>query len=317
MVSTPSLIPEKVAILTGPTATGKSAWALELAQKHGAVEIINADSLLIYRGLNIGTAKPTAQELQSVPHHLVDIREPHEAFTAGDFHREAIRAIDHIHSRGKRALIVGGTGFYLKTLLYGLWPAPKSDPTLRAELEKQSNAELYQRLEARDAESALRIGRNDRYRLVRALEMIELSGMSPSEMQAQAPKDPDPRFELWVLDRSNDELYARIETRTQAMLEQGLIDEVKAMRERYMGQELPRALTSVGYRETIAYLEGILPEGRKIAPGLPGLKSEISLATRQLVKSQRTWFRGEKSSHWFMLDQDLENLRSAWRGIYG
>jgi tRNA dimethylallyltransferase len=317
MVSTPSLIPEKVAILTGPTATGKSAWALELAQKHGAVEIINADSLLVYRGLNIGTAKPTAQELHSVPHHLVDIREPHEAFTAGDFHREAIRAIDHIHSRGKRALIVGGTGFYLKTLLYGLWPAPKSDPTLRAELEKQSNAELYQRLEARDAESALRIGRNDRYRLVRALEMIELSGMSPSEMQAQAPKDPDPRFELWVLDRSNDELYARIETRTQAMLEQGLIDEVKAMRERYMGQELPRALTSVGYRETIAYLEGILPEGRKIAPGLPGLKSEISLATRQLVKSQRTWFRGEKSSHWFMLDQDLENLRSAWRGIYG
>jgi tRNA dimethylallyltransferase len=317
MVPTSSL--NKIAILTGPTATGKTGLAIELAQKHGKIEIINADSLLVYRDLNIGTAKPTLEERQQVPHHLIDIRDPHEGFTAGDFHCEAFRAIEDIHSRGNRALVVGGTGFYLKTLLYGLWPAPKSDPALREKLEKESQEELYQRLEKRDPESALRIGRNDRYRLIRALEMIELSGQSPSEMQAQAPKTPDPRFELWVLDRPNDEIYTRIETRTSAMIEQGLVDEVKTLSKRYtgQGQELPRPLQSVGYRETLAFLQGIAPEGRKIPPGFPGLKSEISLATRQLVKSQRTWFRGEKSSSWFTLDQDLPQLLEAWKKIYG
>jgi tRNA dimethylallyltransferase len=314
MVPTPSL---KTAILTGPTATGKTGLAIELAEQNGSVEIINADSLLVYRGMDIGTAKPLPAELEKVRHHLIDVRDPHEAFTAGDFHREATQAINEIHARGKRALIVGGTGFYLKTLLYGLWPAPKSDPALRQRLEQETNEELYLRLEKRDSESALRIGRNDRYRLIRAHEMIELSGITPTEMQAQTPKEPDPRFELWVLDRANDELYARIEMRTEQMIEQGLIDEVKSLQARYAGQELPRALSSVGYRETQDYLAGILPEGRKIAPGLQGLKSEISLSTRQLVKSQRTWFRGEKASQWFVLDQDLDAIHQAWKNIYG
>lgn len=314
MVPTPSL---RVAILTGPTATGKTGLAIEFAERHGAIEVINADSLLVYRGMDIGTAKPDQAERKEIPHHLIDIRDPHEAFTAGDFHREATKAIDEIHAKGKRALIVGGTGFYLKTLLYGLWPAPKSDPTLRQRLEQETNEELYQRLEKRDTESALRIGRNDRYRLIRAHEMIELSGMTPTEMQAQTPKEPDPRFELWVLDRSNDELYDRIEKRTHQMIEQGLIDEVKTLQERYKGQELPRALSSVGYRETQDYLAGIPPLGRKIAPGLTGLQSEISLSTRQLVKSQRTWFRGEKTSKWFTLDQDLAALQTSWKNIYG
>ncbi len=312
MVSAPSL---KVAILTGPTATGKTGLAIEFALKHGAIEIINADSLLVYRGMDIGTAKPTKAERNDIPHHLIDIRDPHETFTAGDFHREAMQAIEKIHSQGKRALIVGGTGFYLKTLLYGLWPAPKADPVLRAKLENETSDTLYQRLEKRDPESAIRIGRGDRYRLIRAHEMIELSGMSPSEMQAQAPKEPDPRFELWVLDRPNEELYARIEARTTQMLDQGLIDEVNTLCKRY--PELPRALSSVGYRETRDYLAGKPPEGRKIQPGLPGLESEISLSTRQLVKSQRTWFRGEKASKWFMLDQDRPALQNAWKTIYG
>jgi tRNA dimethylallyltransferase len=314
MVPTKSL---RIAILTGPTATGKTGLALELAEKHGSVEIINADSLLVYRGMDIGTAKPSQEELNRVPHHLIDIREPHEPFTAGDFHRGAMKAIDRIHARGKRALIVGGTGFYLKTLLYGLWPAPKSDPALRAKLENELNDELYQRLEKRDPQAALRIGKNDRYRLIRALEMIELSGKSPSEMQAQAPKVPDPRFELWVLDRPMEELSKRIEKRTEAMLRQGLIEEVKTLCARYEGQEMPRALSSVGYQETRDFLAGNLPEGRRIAPGIPGLQSEISLSTRQLVKSQRTWFRGEKASKWFTLDQDLPPLKDAWKDIYG
>lgn len=307
----------KTLILTGPTATGKTAVALELAQENGQFEIVNADSLLVYRSMNIGTAKPSAEELARVPHHLIDIREPHEAFTAGDFHREAWRAISEIEARGKRALVVGGTGFYLKALLYGLWPAPKSDPEIRKRLEAVSNDDLYQRLEKIDETSALRIGKNDRYRLVRALEIHEASGITPTELEAQSPQEPDPKFELWVLDRSNAELYARIKARTHAMLEGGLIEEVQALQKRYEGQPLPRALGSVGYREVIAHLEGRTPPGRKLAPGLQGVRDEIELATRQLVKNQRTWFRSEKSSIWFQLEEDLPKLRARWKSIYG
>lgn len=312
MVSTQSL--GKTLILTGPTASGKTALAMELAQKHAALEIINADSLLVYRTLNIGTAKPTAQELQSVPHHLIDIRWPNEPFTAGDFVREAESALQDVHSRGKRALITGGTGFYLKALLYGLWDAPKTDAALRAELEGYSSQELYRELEQKDAESALRIGLNDRYRLIRAIELIRLSGKTPTELQSLQPDTPNPRFELWVVDRGSDELTARIEARTRAMLQAGLIEEVRALREKYPHS---RALSSVGYRQVCAFLDGIHPDGRKPEPGVAGLESEIGLATRQLVKQQRTWFRGQKNARWYTLDRDRDLLLSDFGKLYG
>ena len=222
-----------IGILTGPTATGKSGLALQFARKHPQIELINADSLLVYRGLNIGAAKPTPTELQEVPHHLVDIRNPDESFTAGEFLRAAQEAIRSISERGKRPLIVGGTGFYLQALLYGIWEAPSADPRTRTLLEEKSNSILHQELLSIDPPSALRIGLSDRYRLIRALEIIKLSGQTPTELQAKTPRQADPRFHLWVLDRSNEELQERIQHRTRAMLRQNFIAEVQALRDQF------------------------------------------------------------------------------------
>lgn len=305
-----------IGILTGPTATGKTEFALRLARKHREIEIVNADSLLVYRGLDIGTAKPAPAELAEVPHHLIDIRNPDEPFTAGEFFREAQRALQGIEARGKRALIVGGTGFYIKALLFGLWQAPAADPAVRERLSQLPDAELYSRLESRDAASALRIGPRDRYRLVRALELIELTGKTPSELQAEAPSEPDPRFELWVVDRPQAELDRRIAARTQAMLDAGLLEEVRRIRERFPSS---RPLQAVGYAQACAYLDGIAPAGRKVPPGIAGLRQEIELATRQLVKGQRTFFRGFeiRDLNWFELDRQAPDLERAMERIYG
>ena len=300
---------KKIIILTGPTASGKTALGISLALERGGYEIINADSMLVYRKMDVGTAKPTPSELAEIPHHLINIREPNEAFTAGDFVRETRRAIDEITQRGKRPIIVGGTGFYLKALLYGLWDAPKADPSIRKRLDQLTSPDLYDQLTQRDSVSALRIGINDRYRLVRALELIEASGKSPTELQAAQSTEPDPLFDLWVLDRPNAELHERIERRTRQMLDSGLIEEVQKIRTEYPGA---RALASVGYRQVCDQLDGVKPAGRIVKPGLPGLEEEISLATRQLVKSQRTWFRANKNARWFMLDQDLPLLKQAF-----
>jgi tRNA dimethylallyltransferase len=303
----------KVAILSGPTAAGKTRLALDLAKGHPGLELVNADSLLVYRGMDIGTAKPSLEDRAAVPHHLIDVRNPDEAFTAGDFVREAEAAIAAIHARKGRAMIIGGTGFYLKALLYGLWATPPSNPTIRARIERSTSRELYDALYKRDEKSALRIGVNDRYRLVRAWEILELSGKSPSELETASPKDPDPRFELLVIDRADEELDSRIKTRTAAMLEEGLVEEVKKIRTAYPGA---RSLGSVGYAEVCGYLDGRKPDGRNPRPGLEGLIDEINLSTRQLIKRQRTWFRSEKSTHPYTLDKDRCALEKRLEEIY-
>jgi len=304
----------RTGILTGPTATGKTAIALAFARARPEIEIINADSMLVYRGMDIGTAKPSPAEQKEVPHHLIDVREPDQPYNAADFRQDVLGTIESLHARGKRALIVGGTGFYLKALLYGLWDAPKADPALRAGLEALPTEALHQELAARDPAAAARIGTGDRYRLVRAVEILRLSGKTPTELEAASSSAPDPRFALWIIDREPAELERRIAARTRLMLEQGLLDEVRAIHARHPGC---RALDAVGYAETVAHLEGNLPKGRKVAPGLAGLASEIELGTRQLVKRQRTWFRGQTEGGWFMLDRDLPKLQAAMAEAYG
>ncbi|HUP58032.1 MAG TPA: tRNA (adenosine(37)-N6)-dimethylallyltransferase MiaA [Bdellovibrionota bacterium] len=303
----------RIAILTGPTATGKSSLALELAERGGDIEIVNADSMLVYRGMDIGTAKPSAEERARVAHHLIDIRDPEESFTAGDFVRDVERALAEIAGRGRRALIVGGTGFYLKALLFGLWDAPKADPALRQELSARPAPELFTELEKVDRESAYRIGPADHYRLVRALELHRMTGKTPSELEAERPSKPDPRFELWVIDRLSAELMSRIRVRTKAMLDRGFIDEVSRVRERAPGS---RALQAVGYAQVVAYLDAKPPGGRKIREGIGGLEDEIELATRQLVKRQRTWFKGQHEGLGFTLDRDREALVKAFDALY-
>lgn len=313
MVPTPSL----TAILSGPTASGKTAIALEFARerkKRGQpLEIINADSLLVYRSMNIGTAKPAARELEEVPHHLIDICEPGEAFTAGDFSRRVLETLEKLQSEKKRSIIVGGSGFYLKALLYGLWEGAPADPELRKELEKLQSPTLYQQLYDRDPESALRIGVNDRYRLVRATELMRLTGKTPTELQAEQNRTPDPRLRLLVIDRPSEELFQRIHQRTEEMIRTGLIDEVRGLRERFPDS---RALEAVGYAQTAQFLDGVAPAGRKSSPGEKGLIEEIELATRQLVKRQRTWFKSEKNAERFELDRDRAALLQRLEEIY-
>jgi tRNA dimethylallyltransferase len=267
--------------------------------------------------MDIGTAKPNSFELKQVPHHLVDIRDPNEAFTAGEFFRANEKAFADIHSRGKRPLVVGGTGFYLKTLLFGLWEAPPANADLRNRLQSHSNEELHQSLLQIDPTSAQRIGTHDRYRLIRALELYQLTGRSPTELQNQISQQPDPRFHLWILDRPSLELNERIRLRTRQMIEQGLIQEYQRIFDQYPES---RALKAIGYAQVGAYLRQELPQGRKVKPGLDGLSDEIELATRQLVKSQRTWFRGQTTSvpqsQWFLLDQDRSRLEEAVKSVY-
>lgn len=314
MVSKTSLI----GILTGPTATGKSSLAIELAlNRYPKLEIINADSLLVYREMNIGTAKPSPTELKTVPHHLIDIRSPNETFTAGEFVRTAHTAIEEIHQRGNRALIVGGTGFYLKALLFGLWEAPPADPQIRSTLQKETNETLLMRLQERDPLAATRIGLSDRYRLIRALEIIQLTGKSPTQLEMETPQHPSPQFRLWILDRPTEELHIRIQKRTQTMIQDGLIEEYVHLQKNFPEA---RALNAVGYKQVGDYLAQRTPSGRKLEPGLGGLDSEIQLATRQLVKQQRTWFKGQLSkvdtAQWFLLEDQRDKLVEQFKSVY-
>jgi tRNA dimethylallyltransferase len=302
------------AVLSGPTATGKTEIALDFIRRcNSRIEIINADSLLVYRTMNIGTAKPSAEEMKETPHHLIDIRDPNEVFTAGDFSKSVLETMKKLESEGKRALIVGGSGFYLKALLYGLWEGTPASPETRAELEKFSSLELYQKLYDRDSEAALRIGVNDRYRLVRAHELLLITGKTPTELQSEQNRTPNPDLRLLVVDRPNEELFERIEKRTKIMLDAGFVQEVESVRQQFPGS---RALSAVGYAQICDHLDGIAPAGRKTTHDEKGLREEIALATRQLVKKQRTWFRSEKSAENFELTKDRERLLARLEEIY-
>jgi len=296
---------QKTVILTGPTAVGKSRLAIELAETLD-LEIINADSICFYREFDVGSAKPTDEERAQVPHHLIDVASPDETYHAARFYRDCLQVLDEIHSRGKQALIVGGSGFYLKALRMGLWEAPSTSPEFRATLEAEPTDVLFERLQQVDAIHAQKIGVNDRYRIVRALEIYELSGKKPSELEAEMPDTPDARFELWVVDRDKDELSRRIRDRIGTMLEQGWMDETKRLRERYPES---KTLHAVGYQQILDFLDGIEPPGRNLRQGIDGLRDEIELAHRQLAKQQRTWFKNLKPNESFVLDQDLPRIK--------
>jgi len=289
VVPTQSSALKKIPVICGPTASGKTELALKMARENPKTEIINCDSLIVYRHFDIGTAKPTPVELAAVPHHLVNIRDPEDRFDAADFVKGVTTARAEIADRGGSAILVGGTGFYLKALLFGLWDAPETNPAFREEMEEIPNAALQRELEKVDPVSAARIGPNDRYRLIRSLEIFKFSGKTPTELQSQQNKTPNPEYELIVIDRPDAELFARVEKRTQAMLDAGWIEETIRLRKQFPSAP---ALRSVGYAQILDHLDGIAPRGRKLAPGIQGLKDEINLATRQLIKSQRTFFKG-------------------------
>jgi tRNA dimethylallyltransferase len=287
------MTPEKplaIAIM-GPTASGKTAAALEIA-KHIPSEIISVDSALVYRGMDIGTAKPSPAERATVPHHLIDIIDPAESYSAMQFRHDALQLVEEVTARGRLPLLVGGTMLYFKALRDGLDALPPADEELRARLDREAAAigipAMHARLAALDPETAARLKPNDSQRVQRALEIIELTGQPMSQLLAKAPKTDLP-FDILPLSLEPSErsvLHARIASRFDAMLESvsgGLIDEVEALRSRGdLHPGLP-SMRCVGYRQTWEYLDGAYDRN--------ALREKGIAATRQLAKRQLTWLR--------------------------
>lgn len=307
-----------IAILSGPTASGKSAIAMEWATRRRDIEILSADSVQVYRGADIGSAKPDLAARSTVPHHLIDINDPAEVYNAGDFVRQAEEVISDATARGKRILIVGGTGFYLKALIYGMWKIPPTSASTRSEirssLEGLSTNELFEQLRSVDSEWASKIMNHDRYRMLRGLEIWLSHHKKPSDLEREQNTIADPRFELWVVDRPADELEKRLRQRTQEMLRQGWVEEVRSLRDRWTTSPLWR---TAGYRQIVDFLDGKKPEGRNPKAGNEGLCDEITLAHTQLSKSQRSWFRSERLSQWFVLEAHRKVLDDAFERVYG
>jgi tRNA dimethylallyltransferase len=277
-----------VLAIVGPTASGKSAIAFELALRV-AGELVSCDSRQLYRELDIGTAKPTRAERDAVPHHLVDVASPKERYSAMRWADEARAAITDIQQRGRRPIVVGGTGLYLRALRFGLADAPPSDEALRQALydeEAHHPGLLHRRLEALDPPTAARLHPRDLVRVVRALEVWTLTGQPLSVHFAEQPRGERLPMQVFVLD-PGERLGERIEARVQAMLAAGFVDEVRRARAVY-GSEAP-GLDSVGYREIAAHLDG-----RLTASELP---LAITRATRRYARRQRTWFRAEPEAH--------------------
>lgn len=305
-------------ILTGPTGSGKSAVALDLAERIGG-EIVAMDSMTLYRGMDIGTAKPTADEQARVPHHLIDVLDPWEAGNVAWWLEQAADACAAIRNRGRQPIFVGGTPFYLKALLSGLFDAPPTDPALRRRLESEAvevgAIEFHARLAAVDPISAARLHPNDVRRTVRAREVFELTGQPISQFQqswdspsfgGQATK-PGVAIPYVILDWPRDELYRRIETRIDTMLTAGWLDEVRRL------QALPRPLSpeaaqALGYRELAEYLKGDRTDWDATI-------SEIKTRTRQFAKRQLTWFRNLKSGTWLSATSSTlrEQIEAAWK----
>ena len=281
--------------LMGPTASGKTGLAVELVQRL-PLEIISVDSALVYRGMDIGTAKPDAATLALAPHRLIDIRDPGEAYSAAQFRADALREMESICARGNTPLLVGGTMLYFRALEQGLSILPGADPEVRAQLETRAAeigwAAMHQRLAAVDAESAARIHPNDPQRIQRALEVYELTGVALSELCRRGSETaPNYRFLKIVLAPPEREvLHRRIEARLRAMLEQGFLDEVQRLQRRGdLDARLP-ALRAVGYRQAWMYLQGELSADEWVERTL--------VATRQYARRQLTWLRAEADAHW-------------------
>ena len=281
--------------LMGPTASGKTAVAVELVQRL-PLEIISVDSALVYRGMDIGTAKPDAATLALAPHRLIDIRDPGEAYSAAQFRADALREMELICASGNTPLLVGGTMLYFRALEQGLSDLPGADPEVRAQLDARAAeigwAAMHQRLAEVDAQSAARIHPNDPQRIQRALEVYELTGVALSELCRRGSETtPNYRFLKIVLAPPEREaLHRRIEARFRAMLDQGFLDEVQRLQERGdLDSQLP-ALRAVGYRQAWMYLRGELSADEWVERAL--------IATRQYAKRQLTWLRAEADAYW-------------------
>ncbi len=295
-------------LLMGPTCTGKSALSLELARRF-PVEIVSVDSALVYRGMDIGTSKPSAQMRAEAPHHLIDICDPAEVYSAGRFRRDALALIEAIRGRGRVPLLVGGSMLYFRALTQGIAPLPEANADVRAAIDAEARVAgwpaLHAELARLDPEAAARIRPADAQRIQRALEVMRLTGRPLSELQKLAEPSMLRLERYSLLPCGRQELYARIHVRFDEMLGEGLVDEVRRLHGRGdLRADLP-SMRAVGYRQLWQHLEGLGTLEEAVAAA--------KQATRNLAKRQLTWLRGDESVQWLrsLEDQELGPILQA------
>ncbi|MES9854519.1 MAG: tRNA (adenosine(37)-N6)-dimethylallyltransferase MiaA [Candidatus Thiodiazotropha sp. L084R] len=303
--------------IMGPTASGKTELAVDLVHQL-PVEIISVDSALVYRGMDIGTAKPDQETLREAPHRLIDILDPSESYSAAAFRQDALQEMAAIHAAGKIPLLVGGTMLYFKALTQGLSDLPSADPVIRKRLEtelaKQGLNRLHQKLQRLDPDAALKIHANDTQRILRALEVIEITGRKMSELQ-QAGKGQILPYRVLKLVRAPKEralLHTRIAQRFEKMLAEGFEQEVRKLLSLGNLSPVMPSMRSVGYRQMLQYILGESSWDEMVEKGI--------IATRQLAKRQFTWLRAEQDCHWLdeggdVLDQALGLISEQFPGL--
>ena len=278
----------KVIVICGPTASGKTALSIELAKKING-EIISSDSMQIYKDMNIGTAKPTAEEMQGIKHYLLDFVEPDKRYSVAEFKKDAEKAIEEILSKGKIPIVVGGTGLYVDSLIYGIeYQNIELDEKYRKELEKIAEEQglqvLYKRAKEIDEEAIKKISPNDKKRIIRILEIYKATGKNKTEQEIESrKKEIKYDFKVFAINMDREKLYERINKRVDIMIEQGLIEEVKEITQKY--KKFPTAMQGLGYKEVVEYLEGKISKEEMI--------EKVKMETRQI-----TWFKKNKQTIW-------------------
>ena len=293
---------EKVIVICGPTASGKTALSIELAKQING-ENISADSMQIYKDMNIGTAKPDKEEMQGIKHYLLDFVSPNERYSVADYKVDAEKAIEEILSKGKTPIVVGGTGLYVDSLIYGIeYQEIRFDEKYRKELEdialKDGLETLYKKAQEIDPEAMKKISCNDKKRIMRVLEIYKATGKTKTEQEIESrKKEVKYDYKVFAIDWEREKLYERINKRVDIMIENGLIEEVENLLKKY--KEFPTAMQGLGYKEVVEYLKGYLTKEEMI--------DKIKQETRRYAKRQITWFRKNKQTIWIG-PQDLQKI---------
>ena len=283
----------EVIVICGPTASGKTALSIELAKRING-EIISADSMQIYKDMDIGTAKPTSEEMGDIKHYLIDCISPDVRYSVADFKKDAINAIEEIVSKGKRPIVVGGTGLYVDSLIYGIdYNEVKTDLNYRDYLEKVIEEKgldhLYNKACEIDPEAMNKISKNDKKRICRVLEIYKSTGKTKTQLEIESrQKESKYEFDVFAINMERSVLYERINKRVDIMINKGLIDEVKNLIGKY--EKIPTAMQGLGYKEVVQYFDGIYSKEEMI--------DKIKMESRRYAKRQITWFKRNKSIHW-------------------
>lgn len=294
---------QKVIVICGPTASGKTKLSIEIAKKING-EIVSADSMQIYKEMDIGTAKPTIEEMQGIKHYLLDFVSPDKRYSVADYKKDAINAIDEIIEKNKVPIIVGGTGLYINSLIYGIeYPEIEIDIKYRNELERTADEpdglrKLYEMAKKIDEEAIKNISPNDKKRICRILEIYHSTGKTKTQQEIESRKN-DPKYDYIVygLNMDRDKLYDRINKRVDIMIQDGLIEEVKNVASKY--KEFPTAMQGLGYKEVLEYLNGDTTKEEMI--------EKIKMETRRYAKRQLTWFRRYETIKWIDALGDIQN----------